>query len=133
MLDIKFIRENPKAVEDGAKSKGINIVVKEILEKDEQCRKLAAKVQKLQEKKNTLSAMLKGKPTPEQLLKGKEIKEELQKAETELKIFENELNMMLSRVPNLPKKDVKIGKNETENEVIKKYKEPNSIGNENAY
>jgi seryl-tRNA synthetase len=124
MLDIKFIRENPKLIKDGAKSKGIDIDVDEILKKDEEYRELASKAQKLQEKKNTLSTALKGKPTPEQLLKGKEIKEELGKLETDLKILEEKLRMALFQIPNIPKKDVKVGKNETENEVIKKYKEP---------
>ncbi|MCL5435373.1 MAG: serine--tRNA ligase [Patescibacteria group bacterium] len=124
MIDIKFIRENPKLVKDGASSKGVSINIDEILKKDEQYRECASKAQKLQEKKNALSGTLKGKPTPEQLLKGKEIKEALQKTEIDLKQCEDNLRMVLSQIPNLPKKDVKVGKDETENEVIKKYKEP---------
>ena len=124
MLDIKFIRENPKLVKDGAKNKGISIDIDEILKKDEQCRDFASKVQKLQEKKNALSGAIKGKPTTEQLLKGKEIKETLQKAGIDLKLCEDNLRTMLSQIPNLPKPDVKVGKDENENEVIKKYKEP---------
>jgi seryl-tRNA synthetase len=128
MLDIKFIRENPEAVEKAAASKGISdIGINKILELDKNYREFVQSVQQLREKQNYLSKTVRGKPTPEQLSEGKKIKEELDKAEEQLQIVSKELQELLLRIPNLPKPDVKVGKDETENEVIKKYKEPTKL------
>jgi len=38
MLDIKFIRKNPKKVKEGAKNKGVKVNVDQLLEVDKQRR-----------------------------------------------------------------------------------------------
>jgi len=124
MLDIKFIRDNPKLVKEGAKNKNIDIDIDKILQVDGEFKKLDLEAQKLREEKNNLSQGLKGKPSPEQLLKAKEIKEKLEKAEAELLEKQPELKKLLLQIPNPPKPDVKLGKNDTENEVSRKVGEP---------
>lgn len=124
MLDIKFIRENPKLVKDGAKSKGIELDLDKLLKLDDEYRTLDLSVQKLREERNTNVSQIKGKPTEDQLKKGRLLKEKLEKQEKELQEKNSELKNLLFQIPNPPKKDVKVGKDESENEVIKKYKEP---------
>ncbi len=124
MLDIKFIRENPQLVKQGAKNKGIVVDIDNLLKIDEKFRALDASVQKLREERNTNSSQIKGKPTKEQIKKGQEIKEKLEKAEKELTEKQSELKNLVLEIPNPPKNDVKIGKDESENDVVKKYKEP---------
>ncbi|HZE87481.1 MAG TPA: serine--tRNA ligase [Methylomirabilota bacterium] len=124
MFDIKLIRENPEKVQEAAKSKRIAIDVKKILEVDKKYRDVEIVLQKFREKMNAFSKSIKGKPTPEQLQEGKELKEEVQKTENDAKLFKHELDMWLSQIPNLPKDDVKVGRDESENDVIRKFKEP---------
>src|SRR6476661_8027838 len=118
MLDIKFIREHPKKVQEAAKAKGVIINVEDLLKLDEQFQKLQREVQILREEKNA-TAKIKGKPTPEQIEKGKKIKEALDKKEEALQEVEVRLNEFLVSIPNPAKPDVKVGKDESENEVIK--------------
>lgn len=120
MLDIKFIREHKDLVQTAAINKGIDVNIDHVLEIDAECRILSQEVQKLREERNIFSKEITGKPTPQQLEKGKEIKEKLDKQDAALSALGQELNEKLLQIPNLPKKDVKIGKDETENEVIKK-------------
>ena len=72
MLDIKFIRENPEAVKNGAKDKGIDINIEHVLELDNRVRGLDLMVQKLREDRNVNSSQIKGKPTEEQIKKVKD-------------------------------------------------------------
>jgi len=124
MLDIKFIRENPEKVKEAAKSKRVDIDTQKILEQDKTFRDAQTLVQKLQEQSNIFAKSFQGKPTDEQLAEGRKIKEELQKKEGEVKALKQKLDVLLAQIPNLPKDDVKTGKDESENEVIRKYSTP---------
>ncbi len=124
MLDVKFIRENPSLVQKAAKNKGIDINIDHVLEIDNKYRELSLSVQKLREEKNQHATSIKRKPTEEQLTTGRTIKEKLEKEEHALKAVKDQLQEWLLKIPNLPKSDVKAGKDESENEVVKKYKTP---------
>ncbi len=124
MLDIKFIRENPKIVQKAVLDKNISVDIKHILKIDKKSRELSFLVQKLREERNSLTESMKGKPTAEQIKKGKILKEKLEKQENALKAVLGELQVYVMEIPNLAKKDVKIGKNGTENEIIKKIGKP---------
>ena len=120
MLDIKFIRENPSFVQKAAKDKGVDIDINHVLEIDKKHREFQTEVQKLREERNRISR-------EKNIEEGKKIKDRLEKEEHALKTVEEELNEWLLKIPNMPKKDVKVGKDETENEVIKKHKKPTKL------
>lgn len=117
MLDIKFIRENPSLVQKAAAAKNIVINVDHILEIDRKVREISEEVQKLREERNKFAK-------EKNIEEGRRLKEDLEKKEPALKALEEELRNYLLAVPNLPKKDVKEGKDETQNEVLKKVGEP---------
>ncbi|HEX8932117.1 MAG TPA: serine--tRNA ligase [Patescibacteria group bacterium] len=124
MLDIQFVRENPEKIQAAAQNKGIKINVHKIIEIDKNYRETLTTVQTLQGQVNSLSKTIKGKPTPEQIKEGKKLKEALQKKEAEVKLLKHELESWFSQLPNPAKEDVKVGKDESENDVIRKYKTP---------
>ena len=111
MLDIKFIRENPKEVKKKAQSKGANINVDLILKLDEERRRLIQGVESLKAEKNKLGV--------KDRKKGKEIKEQIKKLEPKLEKTEKEFEELMLQVPNLPLDDVPIGKTEKDNLVMK--------------
>lgn len=111
MVDIKFIRENSEKVKGGALSKNIDIDVSRILELDEKFRSLDIEVQNLRAERNKAAQ-------ERNIERGKEIKAQLDGLETELTSLEKELIDLTSQIPALPKDDVKVGKNDTENDVI---------------
>lgn len=117
MLDIKLIRENPEKIQKGAKDKGADINVEHILKLDNKVRGLESIVQKLREERNKTAK-------ERNIEKGKELKVKLEKEENALKAVAEELKSLLSKIPNPAKSDVKVGKDESENEVVKEYKEP---------
>lgn len=124
MLDIKYLRENAEKVQKAAQDKGVEIDVVHILQIDTKKRELDQEVQSLRERRNTHSGTIKGKPTEEQIEEGKKIRTELEQKEHALSAVDEELREWLLKIPNPPKPDVKVGKNETENEIVKTVGEP---------
>lgn len=117
MLDIKFIRENPEKVAEGAKNKNIDVDVEEILRLDKDHRELSQSLQELYTQRNRAAK-------ERDIEGGREIKVEVCSQESKLKEIEERLNELLLSVPNLPAPDVKIGKDESENEVVRKHGTP---------
>lgn len=120
MIDVKFIRENQAVVQKAAKDKGVDVDVRHVLEIDATYRELSQQVQKLQEKRNQLAK-------ERNIEEGKKVKEQLEKEEHTLKAVEEELHNWLSKITNIPAKDVKVGKDESENEIVRKWGEPNKF------
>jgi seryl-tRNA synthetase len=117
MLDIKFIRENPKVIQDAVKAKGVDINIEDLLKLDEQYRTDQIELQKLREERNKAAK-------ERNIERGKEIKAQLDEREPRIQELEKKLKTLLLSLPNPAKQDVKVGKDESENEVISKYKEP---------
>lgn len=122
MLDINFIRENQHLVKKGIGNKGYDpALVDKVLELDETRRKLLLEVDQLRAKKNRIAE--EKKPSEE----GRKIKEELKDKEPELSDVEKEYKELLYKIPNIASGDTPIGKDESENKVIKKWGEPRNF------
>lgn len=113
MLDIKLLRDNPQKLQEAAKNKRIDIDIEHVLELDSKVRGLDAMVQSLREERNRAAK-------EQNIEKGKEIKLKLEKEEKALNAVAEELKDWLSKIPNPAKEDVKVGKDDTENEVLRK-------------
>ena len=125
MLDPKLIRENPKLVEKRALEKGIKINIDHISELDARFREIDSIVQKLREERNKLAKTISSAANKEEAInKGREIRVRLEKEEKALDPIRQEYQKVLLSIPNLAKADVKVGKDESENEVIRKYGKP---------
>ncbi len=124
MLDIKFIRENPKLVQKASRDKKVEIDIDHLLEIDKKKQELQKSVQALQQERNAFAKSIKDKPTAGQIEDGRKIKMKLEKEEYAYNAVYEELNVLLLQIPNPAKSDVKTGKDESENEVIRKYKTP---------
>jgi seryl-tRNA synthetase len=127
MLDIKFIRENPEIVKKASSAKGVIIDVDSLLKIDGQLQKLQREAQVLRAERNTIAKSIKGKPTPQQVAQGKAVKEALEKKESEMQDVEVRFKEIMTSIPNPAKPDVKEGADDSENEVVKKHKKPQSF------
>ena len=120
MIDINLLRKQPDTVRQALINRQKDAsVVDTIVSLDIKRRQLLSEVEKLRSDQNTLSRQFKGKPTTDQIQQASKIKEELKKIETDLKTTEDDQNLILEEIPNIPAVDVPVGKDETENVVIK--------------
>ncbi|PIS40305.1 MAG: serine--tRNA ligase [Candidatus Nealsonbacteria bacterium CG08_land_8_20_14_0_20_36_22] len=112
MLDIKFIRENPEKVKQACKNKGFDDDIDKLLELDKKRRSNIITTETLQARQNKL-----GKKDIEEARK---IKAEIIKIAPNSKKIEQEFNNLMSQIPNIPFDDVPVGKDDTQNIVIRK-------------
>ncbi len=128
MLDIKLIREKPEWVKDRLKTRGEEYPVDEVLSLDKKRRELIQKVESLRHERREKSERIgrlkrEGKEEEAKALseKVKAIGEELKSLEAELRKVEEALRLKLSLIPNIPHESVPVGKDETENVVVKRW------------
>lgn len=123
MLDIRFIRENAKQVEENAKAKGYTVNIANLLKVDSDKKTLQQQADELRERRNTISSQLKGgKPSDELVAEAKTIKDELVAIETNLRVAEEQYTQLINQVPNMMQPGVPIG-GESDSVEIKKWGE----------
>ena len=116
MHSIKDIRLNPEQFKKNLANRFVDFDISKIILLDQKNRKLIQEKEKLEKEKKDISKT-KDKSLFE---KSKKISEEISKYnKNHLKISE-ELNNILSSLPNIPLSDVPIGENETFNKEISK-------------
>ncbi len=118
MLDINFIKENPEKVKEGLKRrlfKDIDLV-DDVISLYEEKKILQVDVEKLRGQKNKAA-------DAKNIEEGKKIKLELTSKESKLTELENNLEDVLSGIPNLPDEDISQGPEENK-KYIKKVGDP---------
>ncbi len=130
MLDIKWIRENPEALDKALASRGAGTPSGDLIAADEQRRALVQSLQDMQSRRNAASkeigqAMGQGDKERAEALKAEvsEIKTRMQDAEEASRAADQKLNDLLMRLPNLPLAEVPVGSDEADNREDRKVGE----------
>ena len=126
MLDIRFIREQPDVVQAGARKKHIDVDVRELLEVDEQRRRLLGRVEELKAQRNRMSkeiAALEGEPRQAAIAAMKEVAAESRGLEGSLRDAQAAYEALMLRVPNVPADEVPEGETDADNVVVKTWGE----------
>jgi len=135
MLDIKFVRSNIEEVKTSLEKRNNDTkILDELIELDEQRRKIMQKVQDLRAERNNISKNIaklksegKNEEADEIIKRGKVIADEVKEFDNQLKKIEVDYEMKLLSIPNIPAQEVPFGKDETENREIKKWGEPRNF------
>ena len=116
MHNIKDIRQNPDQFKKDLSSRFTDIDLKKILFLDESNRKLIQKKEILEQKKKDISKT----KDPSLFEKSKKISEQISNFNNEQSIIKNQLDDILSSIPNIALKDVPVGKDDTFNKEVSK-------------
>jgi len=128
MIDIQFVRDNPELVKEKSKQKGYDVNIDELLKLDSDRKELLGRVESLRQKRNEISAQMKGgKPEESLINEGKEIKIQLSTQEEYLRATEENWRNALKKIPNLPLEEVPVGTSEDENVIDKTWGEKTSF------
>ena len=120
MLDITFIRENPEKVKKGMESKHQDPkIVDKFLRADEDWRAKTTAYDQLKAEQNTLSKELSAGQSENLLSKAQFLKKRLSDIENEQAELKKMRDDLLSRIPNIPFDDVSVGRDESENKVLR--------------
>jgi len=124
MLDINFIRENSQKVKEACLNKNVDINVDTVLELDRKKRELMTEMEMLKAEQNKISRG--GKDNLALISQAKEIKAKIKEMEPELEKIDGELKVLLLQLPNIPFDDVPVGKDDSQNVVLRKVGRPTS-------
>lgn len=127
MLDIQFIRSNKEIVAQAIKNKGLDLDVEALLAKAEERVALIQEIEELKSLKNDINELIQQAKADEEraeiIAKGKEIKVKLDEKEPLFATVKSEYDALMGQVPNIPSDDTPIGKDESENVVLRQVGE----------
>ena len=134
MIDIKFLRENPEIVKQNIKNKFQDKklpLVDEVIALDVKARKTQQEADELRSAKNKASKEIgsfMAKGLKDEAQKAKDKVSEISKRIAELEPLESKLEEQIKKImmtiPNIIDKSVPIGKDDSENVEIEKFREP---------
>lgn len=126
MLDAQYIRDYAEEIKLACERKQLDpTVVDTFLELDDQRRQLLRQVEVLRQTSNEVATKIKeavhhgGKPDATLVAQGKSVKNELKELEPQLTAIVEQWQLAHYSVPNVPADDVPVGKDESENVVIR--------------
>jgi len=120
MIDINLLREHPEIIKKALENRQKDTqILDKVIILDKEYRQVLGQLEELRSQQNQLSKSVTGKPTPEQISQGKELKEKSKVSEELYKKAEIALNSLFEEIPNIPADDVPVGKDDTENVVLK--------------
>jgi len=122
MLDLKFIRENPDLVRKAIENRHDNTPIDEILRLDTERRQKIVKLDNLRQERKIIS-----KEREKAQERGRALRVEIQALEDEVKKLEAQLEELLLQLPNIPQPDVPLGKDDSENVIVRTWGEPKKL------
>ena len=123
MIDIKQLREDIEGVAKALDTRGFELDVELFVDLDDKRKLLQVDTEHLQSQRKNLSndfGKLKsqGGDTADLKLHIDSINSELKVKDEALQLVQNQLNDFLYTIPNIPNKNVPLGKNELDNKVV---------------
>ena len=124
MLDIKFIRQNPEKVKKSAEQKGVKVDIDRLLVMDKKRRETMTTLEKISAQKNRASKQIPSIKEQEKrekiILEMRELDKKSDRLNNELKELDKEFSELMLQVPNIPLKEVPVGKDDSGNIVLRK-------------
>lgn len=127
MLDLDFIRKNPGAVKAAGLKKGIAVDVDRLLELDKKRSQLQQAIDQMRTRQNEFNRRIVklGSADRDQAVADmKVVKNELRAKENELEKILGEYQELLLGIPNPPLPGVPEGKDESDNQIVRKVGQP---------
>jgi len=124
VLDLRFVRKNIKLITESLQKRGSDLDINEFLQLDQKRREILAKVETLRAHRNQISSKIsKRKQTSEDvtllLNEARVLSAQIGNLEKGLEQVEKGIYDFLVNLPNIPHFSVPIGKDETENVIVK--------------
>ena len=126
MLEIRFIRNNPDLVKEALKNREYQFDLDQFLDLESKRRSLIQEVESLRNRRNTVSEDIgrlkrEGADASSFIAEMRELNARLKELERELAEKEGVFNHLLLSIPNVPHASVPVGKDESENVLVKRW------------
>ena len=124
MIDIKLVREKPEFLKDGLKRRQMDpAVIDQLAELDEKRRLVLTEVETLKAERNKVSKEISATKDAEEreakVSAMREVGDHIARLDEDVKVADDALNALIATVPNQPSDAVPLGKDESENQVVR--------------
>ena len=132
MLDMKFVRENLDAVRTMLKNRCNTLDLSSFTELDERRRAILQDVEEKKARRNAVSKEIgvrkkAGESADAAVAEMRALGDEIAALDEDLRDVELKLRELLLQIPNMPKADVPIGADETENPEVRRWGTPRTF------
>ncbi len=129
MLDMKFVRDNLETVRTMLKNRNNPLSLDGFSDLEKKRREILSETEQLKNQRNSTSkkigAMKKaGENTDAISAEMREVGAKISELDNELRDVEEKLRDFLLHIPNMPKEDVPIGKDDSQNPEVRRHGEP---------
>ena len=132
MLDLKRIRTNPEEIKKALTNRGEDFdisVIDELIDLDEERRKILVKVEALKSKRNQVSAEIPkkkkaGEDVTAVMAEMRELGDEIKEFDVKTNEIDEKIKYIMLRIPNIPHPSVPEGESDEDNVQIKTWGEP---------
>mgnify|MGYP003376455785 CR=1 FL=1 len=131
MLDIKVVRAQPDKVKAAmkARNKDMDALIDQVLDIDVQRREITAKAESMKAQQNLTSKKIpqikkEGGDVSAIMAEMKELSDQVKAYNAQLSELEQKQRDIMLSLPNVPNESVPIGKDDTENQEIRRWGEP---------
>ena len=131
MLDLRLIREQPDAIARALADKGGSDLVRAILERDTERRRLVKEADDLKALRNRTSAELakyRGNVPEELRAEMRGVGDRVKALDTELAAVDEAIQALLVQVPNVPHPSAPPGKSDADNVEVRRWGAPRAFG-----
>lgn len=132
MLDMKFVRENPEAVEQALANRGAAMNLEGFLALEKERRTLLAEVEALKNKRNTVSQEISrmkrsGENADSLVAEMRGVGDSIAAMDAQVRQMEADLAAIIMVIPNIPHASVPVGTDEGANQEVRRWGEPRSF------
>jgi seryl-tRNA synthetase len=129
MIEIKFVRQNLSLVQQSLENRGGTADWEAFAHADQQRKTALSELEQLRHKRNIVSdeiAALKksGKDAQDMILEMRQVGERIKQLEKELVVHDEVIASVLIGIPNIPHASVPIGRDESDNTLVKTHGTP---------
>jgi seryl-tRNA synthetase len=132
VLDLKFIRENPEAVAENCKNRGVDADVDLVVGLAGERSELMQELNELRQGQNEMAKSVGKERDPDKreglIAESRRMKEQIPEMEVQLAAVEGRLREEMLKIPNMTHPDSPIGRDDAENVEIRRSGEPPAFG-----
>lgn len=129
MLDLRFVRSHPEIVAEALKKRGSEVSLEPFLEMDKRWREKLVVAEQLKNRRNVVSEEIgrrkkAGEDAEELVREMREVSARIKKLDEEIRDLEEQIQLALLHIPNIPHESVPVGKDAADNVEVRRWGEP---------
>lgn len=129
MLDIKLVRTQPEKVLEGLAKRNVVFPMDRFGQLDEERRQKLVEVEQLKNQRNLVSKEVgrrkaAGEDVTALIQEMQQVGDEIQRLDQAIRTLDEDLRQLMLGIPNLPHESVPVGKDDSENKLIRQWGEP---------